>query len=50
LRKFIDANAVLNPSAAIEKMINELNALIGQYNELLGNRSSAPVTEPEPAK
>jgi tRNA A37 threonylcarbamoyladenosine modification protein TsaB len=50
LRKFIEANSVINPSAAIEKLISELNALIDQYNELLGNRSAAPAPEPEPAK
>ena len=39
LRKFIDANSIINPSVAYEKLINELNALIDQYNELLSSRS-----------
>ena len=30
LRKFIDANSIINPSVAYEKLINELNALIDQ--------------------
>ncbi len=38
LRKFIDANSVLHPSAEYEKLINELNALIKQYNTLLNTR------------
>jgi hypothetical protein len=40
LRKFIDANSVINPSAAIEKLINEVNSLIEQYNTLLNTRPS----------
>jgi len=48
LRKFIDANFVLHPSEAYQKLINGLNALIEQYNTILNTR---PVeTEPEPEK
>jgi hypothetical protein len=45
LRKFIEANAVVHPSAVSEKMISELNALIDQYNELIRTRLAEPVTE-----
>jgi hypothetical protein len=40
LRKFIDANAVIHPGAGSEKAINDLNALIEQYNVLLDERES----------
>ena len=49
LRKFIDANSVVNSGAAYEKLIGELNALIDQYNELLNTRSAEPTPEPAPA-
>ncbi|NEW81484.1 MAG: hypothetical protein GZ094_03855 [Mariniphaga sp.] len=49
LRKFIDANSVLNPSAAYEKLINALNALIDQYITLLNTRAAEPETETEKA-
>ena len=49
LRKFIEANSVVNPSAAYEKLISELNALIDQYNLLLNTRSAEPDSKPEPA-
>ncbi len=49
LRKFIDANSVVNPSAACEKLINELNALIDQYNMMITSRPVTPVPEPAPA-
>lgn len=49
LRKFIDACAVINPSAAYDKLIKELNALIDQYNGLLSSRPAGPATEPVPA-
>jgi predicted DNA-binding transcriptional regulator YafY len=48
LRKFIDANSVINPSAAYDKLIKELNALIDQYNGLLSSRLAEPATEPAP--
>ena len=48
LRKFLDANSVLHPSAVYEKLINGLNALIDQYNILLSTRSAEP--EPEQGK
>jgi len=50
LRKFIDANSIVNPSAAYEKLINELNALIDQYNGLLSSRPAEPAIEPTAAK
>ncbi len=49
LRKFVDAYQVIQPGAAIEKLINELNALIGQYNALLKTRATEPPQAPEPA-
>jgi hypothetical protein len=48
LRKFLDANAIVNPSAAHEKLNSELNALIGQYIDLLKNRPGESTTEPTP--
>ena len=50
LRKFIDAYAVINPSAAYDKLIKELNALIDQYNGLLSSRPTEPTSEPAKAK
>lgn len=47
LRKFIDAYAVIQPGAAYDKLINELNALIDQYNTLLNSRASEPEVEPD---
>lgn len=49
LRKFIEANSVVNPSAVYEKLIGELNALIDQYNELLNTRSAEPASVQAPA-
>ena len=49
LRKFIEANSVVNPSEAYVKLINELNALIDQYNELLSSRPAESAPEPAPA-
>jgi hypothetical protein len=49
LRKFIDAYAVINPSAAYDKLIKELNALIDQYNGLLSSRLTEPASGPAPA-
>ena len=49
LRKFIDAYSIVNPGPAYEKMINELNALINQYNELLASRPTKPAPEAIPA-
>jgi len=49
LRKFIEANSVVNSGPAYEKLIGELNALIGQYNELLNTRSAEPTPEQAPA-
>lgn len=45
LRKFIDAYAVVNPGMAFVNLSNELNALIAQYNELIGSRPIEPATE-----
>jgi hypothetical protein len=39
LRKYLDANSVLNDSPLYRKAINELNALIEQYNTLLNSRA-----------
>jgi hypothetical protein len=50
LRKFIDAYAVINPSAAYDKLIKELNALIDQYNGLLSSRLAETAMEPATAK
>lgn len=41
LRKFLDAHFVIQNSAVYIKTINELNALIKQYNILLNNRLAA---------
>jgi len=49
LRKFLDAYSIIHPGAAYEKMINELNALIDQYNTLLNSRATEPAQEPETA-
>lgn len=49
LRKFIDANFVLHPGEAYEKLINGLNALIEQYNTIINTRPVEPETEPEKA-
>jgi hypothetical protein len=49
LRKYIDANSVVNSAPAYEKLIGELNALINQYNELLNTRSAEPTPEQAPA-
>ena len=50
LRKFLDANSVLHPTAVYEKLINGLNALIDQYNTLLNTRSAEPEPVPEQGK
>lgn len=47
LRKFIEANSVIHPSAAYEKLINEINALIDQYNTLLSTRPVETELEPD---
>jgi hypothetical protein len=44
LRKFLDAFSVIQPTPVYNKTINELNALIEQYNALLVTRKS---TKPE---
>jgi len=49
LRNFIDAYEVIQPGAAITKLINELNALIEQYNALLKTRATEPPQPPAPA-
>jgi hypothetical protein len=49
LRKFIEANSVVNPGAAYDKLIGELNALIDQYNLLQNTRSAEPNPESAPA-
>jgi len=46
LRKFIDSNSVIKPSASREKLISELNALIGQYSELISSRAAVPLPVP----
>jgi len=50
LRKFIDANFILHPSATYEKLINELNALIDQYITLINSRPAEPETETDQEK
>ncbi len=49
LRKFIEGNSVVHPSATYEKLINELNALIDQYNGLIKSRPADSPPEPAPA-
>lgn len=41
LRNHIEAHATIAPSALYTKTINEINALIGQYNTLLAGRAAA---------
>lgn len=48
LRKYLDANSVLHNTPDYEKTINELNALIGQYNTLLNARLKEPVIKTAP--
>jgi hypothetical protein len=50
LRKFLDAFYVIQNSPAYQKAINELNALIDQYNTLLNGRSTATTAETESLK
>ena len=47
LRKFLDAYSIIQPGAAYEKTINEINALIDQYNTLLNSRATEPEVEPD---
>lgn len=49
LRKFIEAFSVINPCAAYEKLINEVNALIIQYISLLNSRPVEATTQVVPA-
>jgi len=49
LRRFIEANGIVNPSDASEKLIKELNALIDQYNLLIASRPVATAPVPTPA-
>ena len=44
LRKFLDAFSVIQASAVYEKTMNELNALIEQYNSLLNGRAKPKKT------
>lgn len=46
LRKFLDANSVLNNTPLYQKTISELNALIDQYNTLLNTRVKEVVVAP----
>ncbi len=46
LRKYLDANSVLNDSPLYQKTINELNALINQYNTLLNGRNKTVAANP----
>lgn len=48
LKSFLESFSVVQPSAENTKTINQLNALIEQYNTLLNNRAAAPVTPPTP--
>jgi hypothetical protein len=45
LRKFLEAFSTIQSSAAYEKTINELNALIEQYNFLLKGRATSKPAE-----
>jgi Family of unknown function (DUF6261) len=44
LRNHIDAHNTLNTSPLLIKTINEINALIAQYNALIVGRTTAPTT------
>ena len=49
LKSFLESFSVVQPSAANTKVINEINALVEQYNTLLNNRAtSASTTPPTP--
>jgi len=48
LRKYLDANSVLHSNKDYQKTINELNALIEQYNTLLNLRLKEPSAKPTP--
>jgi hypothetical protein len=48
LRQFIDAFAVTVDTPIYEKVTNQLNALIDQYNTLLNNRAASGGNEPPP--
>jgi hypothetical protein len=50
LRKFLDAFSVIQNTPVYQKVINELNALIDQYNTLLNGRNTATGTESENLK
>lgn len=47
LRKFLDANEVLRHDSVYEKTINELNALIEIYNQLIAKRKKPIRKKPE---
>ena len=47
LRKYLDANSVLNDTPLYRKTINELNALIDQYNTLLSSRAKEAPQPPQ---
>ncbi len=46
LRKYLDANSVIHDSPDYQKAINELNALIDQYNTVLNGRLKEPAAIP----
>ena len=48
LRDFLNSFSVVQPSAANTKVINEINALVEQYNTLLNNRLANGDTEETP--
>ena len=49
LRKFLEAFSTIQSSAAYDKTINEVNALIEQYNSLLKGRTPTKTTEKDKA-
>ncbi len=53
LRKFLDAYSVIQNTALYQKTINELNALIDLYNQVIADRlqetPETPIPEPVPA-
>ena len=48
LRDFLNSFNIVQPSAANTKVINEINALVDQYNTLLNNRIANDDTEETP--
>ena len=49
LRKYLEAYSVIQNTPEYQKTINELNALIDQYNLLINSRIKGPTPAPAPA-